>query len=266
MTMQGTPICSEAPNQPEIQHWVAHLPGRIPGGLSGAGLLAAVPITLIIFDVLGPGLGHLTDSPYVLRRALLEDLRLEVPGAVQVPPAFTGGAAALLAATQTRAWRDRAHAAVHMSIPRLYSLEFAGTVGNGLSMAELTALLESMKWAVSPFTGPVPGARSPGRPGEPSLLPPLKWPIWSVRRPGGFATWYGAACGPVSSCHLTAAATRSSFGGVRCAQVSMSTRLARGQHVVRSSPMMAIVWCASVRVISSSARPQCRASMKWWII
>jgi bifunctional non-homologous end joining protein LigD len=35
----------------------------------------------------------------VLSRALLDDLALEVPGTVQVPPAFPGDAAALLAAT-----------------------------------------------------------------------------------------------------------------------------------------------------------------------
>ena len=35
----------------------------------------------------------------MLRRGLLEDLGLQVPGSVQVPPAFPGDAAALLAAT-----------------------------------------------------------------------------------------------------------------------------------------------------------------------
>src|SRR5437868_985601 len=48
------------------------------------------------------GRDHLDRSPYVLRRALLEDLGLEVPGSVQVPPAFPGEAAALLAATRDR--------------------------------------------------------------------------------------------------------------------------------------------------------------------
>ena len=62
----------------------------------GAGLIAAVPVTLIIFDVLRSGRDHLTGSPYVLRRALLEDLGLQVPGSVQVPPAFPGDEAALL--------------------------------------------------------------------------------------------------------------------------------------------------------------------------
>ena len=74
---------------------MADAPGR-----PGAGLLAAVPVTLIIFDVLRSGREDLAGSPYVLRRALLEDLDPEVPGSVQVPPAFPGDAAALLAATR----------------------------------------------------------------------------------------------------------------------------------------------------------------------
>ena len=59
-----------------------------------------MPVTLVVFDVLRSGRDQLAGSPYVLRRALLEDLGLPVPGAVQVPPAFPGEAAALLAATR----------------------------------------------------------------------------------------------------------------------------------------------------------------------
>jgi bifunctional non-homologous end joining protein LigD len=70
----------------------------------GAGLLAAVPVTLIVFDVLRSGRDHLVRSPYVLRRALLDDLGLQVPGTVQVPPAFPGDAAALLAATRDQGY------------------------------------------------------------------------------------------------------------------------------------------------------------------
>ena len=69
---------------------------------AGAALLAAVPVTLIIFDVLPSGREDLTGSPYVLRRALLDDLGLEVPGAAQVPPAFPGDAAALLEVTHAQ--------------------------------------------------------------------------------------------------------------------------------------------------------------------
>ena len=175
---------------------------RMRTGRPGAALLAAVPVTLIIFDVLRSGRDHLADSPYVLRRALLEDLGLQVPGTVQVPPAFPGDAAALLAATRdqglegivlkrpaslyhpgrrTREWlkirnvravdvrvggwlpgtggrRDLA-GSVLMGIPEPGALEFAGTVGSGLSMTEpreLTALPQSVEQPVSPFTGPVP--------------------------------------------------------------------------------------------------------------
>ena len=56
----------------------------------------------LIFDVLRSGREDLAGSPYVLRRALLDDLGLEVPGTVQVPPAFPGDAAALLAAARAR--------------------------------------------------------------------------------------------------------------------------------------------------------------------
>jgi bifunctional non-homologous end joining protein LigD len=73
---------------------------RMTAGRPSDGLLAAVPVTLIVFDVLRSGRDHLVRRPYVLRRALLDDLGLPVPGAVQVPPAFPGEAAALLAVTR----------------------------------------------------------------------------------------------------------------------------------------------------------------------
>jgi bifunctional non-homologous end joining protein LigD len=177
---------------------------RMTAGRPAAGLLAAVPVTLVVFDVLRSGRNHLTGSPYVLRRAVLDDLPLPVPGTVQVPPAFPGEAAALLDATReqglegivlkrpasryhpgrrTCEWLKirnihsvdvrvggwlpgtgvRRHLAgsVLVGIPRPGALEFAGTVGSGLSMAELrelTALLESLEQSVSPFTGPMPPA------------------------------------------------------------------------------------------------------------
>ena len=77
---------------------------RMSAGRPGAGLLAAVPVTLIVFDVLRSGRDHLAGSPYVLRRALLDDLALPVPGTVQVPPAFPGEAAALLQATRDQGY------------------------------------------------------------------------------------------------------------------------------------------------------------------
>ena len=79
---------------------------RMRASRPGAALLAAVPVTLIIFDVLRSGREDLAGRPYVLRRALLEDLGLQVPGSVQVPPAFPGDAAALLDALPApRTWR-----------------------------------------------------------------------------------------------------------------------------------------------------------------
>jgi bifunctional non-homologous end joining protein LigD len=82
----------------------AALQRRMTAGRPGAGLLAAVPVTLIVFDVLRSGRDNLAGRPYVLRRALLEDLGLPVPGTVEVPPAFPGDAAALLAVTRDQGW------------------------------------------------------------------------------------------------------------------------------------------------------------------
>ena len=75
---------------------------RMRTGRPGAGLLAAVPrhadhLRRAPVRPRGP-----RGSPYVLRRALLDDLGLEVPGTVQVPPAFPGDAAALLAAARAQ--------------------------------------------------------------------------------------------------------------------------------------------------------------------
>lgn len=187
-------LCGPRPDFTALQR-------RMTAGRPGSRLLAAVPVTLIIFDVLQSGRVRLLRSPYVLRRALLEDLRLQVSGTVQVPPAFPGDAPALLRFTRdqgyegimlkrpaslyhpgrrTREWLKirntraidvrvggwlpgtgtRRHLAGSV-LPRSGALEFAGTVGSGLSMAELrelTALLESLEQPVSPFTGPVPPA------------------------------------------------------------------------------------------------------------
>ena len=215
---------------------------RMTAGRPAAGLLAAVPVTLIVFDVLRSGRDHLVRSPYVLRRALLEDLGLPVPGVVQVPPAFPGDAAALLATTQeqgyegivlkqpaslyhpgrrTREWlkirnirtadvrvggwlpgsgaRKNLAGSMLMGLPRPGALEFAGTVGSGLSMAELrelTGLLESLEQSVSPFTGPLPPAITrharwarPVLAAEVAYLERtpsgrLRQPVWRGLRPG----------------------------------------------------------------------------------
>jgi bifunctional non-homologous end joining protein LigD len=68
------------------------------------GLLAAVPVTFIVFDLLRVGDRDLVASPYARRRVLLDGLGLDVPGAVQVPPAFPGDAAALLQATREQGY------------------------------------------------------------------------------------------------------------------------------------------------------------------
>ena len=215
---------------------------RMRTGRPGAALPAAIPVTLIIFDVLSSGREDLAGSPYVLRRALLEDLGLEIPGTVQVPPAFLGDAAALLAATRdqdlegivlkrpaslyhpgrrTRQWlkirniraaqvrvggwlpgtgaRARLAGSMLMGLPRPGALEFAGTVGSGLSTVEareLTTLLESVEQPVSPFAGPVPAAVArharwarPVLAAEVACLERtpsgrLRQPVWRGLRPG----------------------------------------------------------------------------------
>jgi bifunctional non-homologous end joining protein LigD len=91
----------------------------------------------------------------------------------------------------------RAHLAgsVLMGLPRPGVLEFRGTVGSGLSMAEmreLTARLESLEQSVSPFTGPLP----------PAITRHARWtrPLITAEvtylertRPDGYASRYGAA-------------------------------------------------------------------------
>jgi bifunctional non-homologous end joining protein LigD len=52
-----------------------------------------------VFDLLRVGSHDLLSTPYDRRRELLDDLGIEVPGTVQVPPAFPGEVAALLQAT-----------------------------------------------------------------------------------------------------------------------------------------------------------------------
>ena len=77
----------------------------------------------------------------------------------------------------------RAHLAgsVLMGLPRLGALEFAGTVGSGLSMAELrklTALLQSLEQPMPPFTSPLPPGDHPARPVGPPVTLHVSWPIY----------------------------------------------------------------------------------------
>jgi bifunctional non-homologous end joining protein LigD len=70
----------------------------------GAGLLAAVPVTLVAFDLLWVGSRTLTGNPYRQRRVLLGSLGLEGAGAI-VSPVFGGeDAADVLAVSAERAY------------------------------------------------------------------------------------------------------------------------------------------------------------------
>jgi bifunctional non-homologous end joining protein LigD len=62
------------------------------------GLLAAVPVTFVAFDLIQAGTRSLLRNPYRQRRAVLDGLGLQAPG-VQVPPAFPGEAAVVVAAS-----------------------------------------------------------------------------------------------------------------------------------------------------------------------
>ena len=88
---------------------------------------------------------------------------------------------------------------VLVGLPGPGALEFAGTVGSGLSMAELrelTALLQSVEQPVSPFTGPLPAAITrharwarPVFAAEVAYLERtpsgrLRQPVWRGLRPG----------------------------------------------------------------------------------
>ncbi|MCW2931865.1 MAG: putative ligase [Actinomycetia bacterium] len=77
---------------------------RMLTGRPSVPLLTAVPVTLIVFDLLRIGARSLLHNPHAQRRALLDDLGLQVPGAIQVPPAFPGDAAALLRASREQGY------------------------------------------------------------------------------------------------------------------------------------------------------------------
>ncbi len=63
-----------------------------------ARLVAAVPVSYLLFDLMYLDGQALLRSPYEQRRALLEGLHLAAPG-VEVPPSFPGGAQDVLAAS-----------------------------------------------------------------------------------------------------------------------------------------------------------------------
>ena len=66
----------------------ASLQRRMTTSPPPARLAAAVPVTLIVFDLLRVGSRSLLRNPDAQRRALLDGLGLAVPGVIEVPPAF----------------------------------------------------------------------------------------------------------------------------------------------------------------------------------
>jgi bifunctional non-homologous end joining protein LigD len=68
-----------------------------------AQLLAAVPVTFVVFDLLWMG-KSLLGNPHAHRRILLDNLGLGVSGAVQVPAAFPGEGQAVLDAAAGQGW------------------------------------------------------------------------------------------------------------------------------------------------------------------
>ena len=82
-----------------------------------------------------------------------------------------------------------------MGLPRPGALEFAGTVGSGLSVAELvelTALRETAEQPVSPFTGPLPPQITrQARPVRPVFAAEATY--LNAPRPAGCASRSGAA-------------------------------------------------------------------------
>ena len=85
---------------------------RMRDGRPPVRLVSAVPVTLIVFDLLRVGARSLLGNPHAQRRSLLDDLGLQAPGTVQVPPAFPGDAAAL-----RRASRDEGYEGIVLKRP-----------------------------------------------------------------------------------------------------------------------------------------------------
>jgi bifunctional non-homologous end joining protein LigD len=82
----------------------AALQRRMTAAHPAGRLLAAVPVTLVLFDLLRTGSRSLLRNRHAQRRALLDGMGLAVPGVVEVPPAFPGDAAALLQASRNQGY------------------------------------------------------------------------------------------------------------------------------------------------------------------
>ena len=74
----------------------AALQRRMHVGAPTGGLVAAVPVTYLVFDIMYSGGQPLITEPYAQRRAILEAQPLAGPH-VHVPPSFPGGGKAVLA-------------------------------------------------------------------------------------------------------------------------------------------------------------------------
>ena len=74
----------------------AALQRRMRVGAPTGGLVAAVPVTYLVFDIMYSGGQPLITEPYAQRRAILEAQPLAGPH-VHVPPSFPGGGKAVLA-------------------------------------------------------------------------------------------------------------------------------------------------------------------------
>ncbi len=95
----------------------AALQRRMTAGHPPARLLAAVPVTLVVFDLLRAGSRSLLRNPHAQRRALLDGLGLAAGGIIEVPPAFPGDAAALLQAS-----RDQGYEGIMLKRPASHYL------------------------------------------------------------------------------------------------------------------------------------------------
>jgi hypothetical protein len=127
---------------------------RMRTGRPGAGLLAAVPVTLIVFDVLRSGRGQLAGRPYVLRRALLEDLRLQVPGTVQVRPRSLATPRPCCGSPASKAMRGSCSSAP----PRCTTPDVAPASGSRFGTST-----RSMCGPAAGFLAPAPAPTWPGR-------------------------------------------------------------------------------------------------------
>ncbi len=74
----------------------AALQRRMHAAAPAPRLLAAVPVTYLVFDIMGLDGKPLISEPYAQRRAILEAQQL-ASGQVHVPPSFPGGGKAVLA-------------------------------------------------------------------------------------------------------------------------------------------------------------------------